>query len=51
MKTAAMTRFRPLLPGLLRNFVSVVSTGIIQKNSAKMLSIGEQRSVIRDPSV
>jgi hypothetical protein len=46
-----MARFRPLLPGLLLTFVSVVPTGIVQKNSAKMLSIGEQRSVIRDPAV
>ncbi|MCX5932891.1 MAG: hypothetical protein NTW83_14005 [Cyanobacteria bacterium] len=46
-----MTRLRQLLPGLLLNFVSVMPTGIVQKNSAKVHSIGEQRSVIRDPAV
>ncbi len=46
-----LTRFLLLLPGLLLNFVSVLPTGIVQKNSAKRFSIGEQRSVIRDPAV
>ncbi|WP_255094929.1 hypothetical protein [Synechococcus sp. J7-Johnson] len=46
-----MARFRPLLPALLLNFVSVLPTGFVQMNSAKVLSIGEQQSVIRGLAV
>jgi len=42
---------RPLLPGLLLAAAWAVPTWIAQENRAKVLSIGDRRSVIRDPAL